>query len=51
MDPSLSEHLIKIGLDPDLYAVSWFLNLFSMVFQYEDTIRIWDLYLLNPFIK
>ncbi|CAG8783877.1 32873_t:CDS:2, partial [Racocetra persica] len=41
-DPELSRHLNKIGYKPDLYAVPWFLTLFTHVFPLDKTYHLWD---------
>lgn len=32
-EPILSVHLEEIKFGPEMYTVSWFLNLFSMIFE------------------
>jgi len=47
--PELSEHLKQEGVDANYYATSWFITLFSSVFQYTmDSYLltvIWDIFI------
>ncbi len=47
-DPNLSLHLDKTGFGPELYAVTWFMNLFAMVYEVEKVKKIWSYILGNP---
>lgn len=47
-DPELSRHLNKIGYHPELYAVPWFLTLFTHVFPLDKTYHLWDKILVGP---
>ncbi|CAG8535135.1 9825_t:CDS:10 [Cetraspora pellucida] len=47
-DPELSRHLNKIGYKPDLYAVPWFLTLFTHVFPLDKTYHLWDKVIVGP---
>ncbi|CAG8640371.1 5304_t:CDS:10, partial [Funneliformis mosseae] len=47
-DPELSSHLNKIGYQPDLYAIPWFLTLFTHVFPLDKTYHLWDKILVGP---
>ncbi|CAG8515822.1 5173_t:CDS:10 [Diversispora eburnea] len=42
-DPELSSHLNRIGYQPDLYAIPWFLTLFT-----HKTYHLWDKILVGP---
>ncbi|CAG8439739.1 12090_t:CDS:10 [Ambispora leptoticha] len=47
-DPELSSHLNRIGFVPDLYAIPWFLTLFTHVFPLDKTYHLWDKLLVGP---
>ncbi|ORX62120.1 hypothetical protein DM01DRAFT_1072584 [Hesseltinella vesiculosa] len=47
-DPQLSSHLETIGFLPDLYAIPWFLTLFTHVFPLDKTYHLWDKFLVGP---
>ncbi|RIA85387.1 hypothetical protein C1645_781994 [Glomus cerebriforme] len=47
-DPELSSHLDRIGYHPELYAIRWFLTLFTHVFPLEKTYHLWDKILVGP---
>jgi hypothetical protein len=47
-EPELATHLEKIQFLPELYALTWFLNLFSMVFDVTRVKRLWDFILFCP---
>lgn len=62
-DPELAKHLHTIGFNPDLYAIPWFLTMFSRkcifelfyslyllidIFSLDKVFRIWDTVLVNP---
>lgn len=40
----VSEHLEKINVDPVLFAVQWFLCVFSYNLPVESVIRVWDVF-------
>lgn len=44
-DPDLAALLDRSGVEPQLWAISWFRLLFLRVFPFESTLRLWD-YLL-----
>ena len=51
-DPVLADHLLRVGLIPDMYAPAWLLTLFSRVRGPQTRIAIWSskvvrLFLLN----
>eukprot|EP01117_Protostelium_nocturnum_P008374 TRINITY_DN2991_c0_g1_i1.p1 TRINITY_DN2991_c0_g1~~TRINITY_DN2991_c0_g1_i1.p1 ORF type:complete len:983 (-),score=137.22 TRINITY_DN2991_c0_g1_i1:79-3027(-) len=48
-DPQLAAHLSNIGFYPDLYAVSWFLTLFSHFLHLDKIFNCWDILLVSPF--
>ncbi|KAG2174861.1 hypothetical protein INT43_005923 [Umbelopsis isabellina] len=41
-DPELSTHLDLIGFMPDLYAIPWFLTMFTHVFPLDKIYHLWD---------
>jgi serine/threonine protein kinase/rhodanese-related sulfurtransferase len=45
-DPKLSMHLHEIGFQPALYAIPWFLTLFTQFFSLDQIARLWDRVLL-----
>ncbi|CAO3685484.1 unnamed protein product [Rhizopus stolonifer] len=47
-DPELSSHLDDIGFMPDLYAIPWFLTLFTHVFPLDKIYHLWDKLLVGP---
>ncbi|KAI9262078.1 rab-GTPase-TBC domain-containing protein [Sporodiniella umbellata] len=47
-DPELSSHLDYIGFMPDLYAIPWFLTLFTHVFPLDKIYHLWDKFLVGP---
>lgn len=47
-DPELVMHLHKIGFHPDLYAIPWFLTLFTHIFVLDKIYWILDTMLLGP---
>ena len=47
-DPELALHLYRIGFQPELYAIPWFLTLFTHILRMEKIYRLWDVILLNP---
>ncbi|KAI8990156.1 rab-GTPase-TBC domain-containing protein [Pilobolus umbonatus] len=47
-DPELSAHLNMIGYTPDLYAIPWFLTLFTHVFPLDKIYHLWDKILVGP---
>lgn len=46
--PRLHAHLEANGVTPDLYALQWFMTLYSKDFPFESMLRIWDLFLCKP---
>lgn len=46
-DPDLSNHLQEIGFIPDLFAIPWFLTMFSHVFPLPKILHLWDQLLLG----
>lgn len=46
-DPQLSIHLHEIGFQPALYAIPWFLTLFTQFFSLDQIARLWDRVLLS----
>ncbi|RKP35070.1 rab-GTPase-TBC domain-containing protein, partial [Dimargaris cristalligena] len=47
-DPELSVHLTKTDFTPQLYAMPWFLTMFTHVFPLDKTYLIWDKFLVAP---
>ncbi|KAI8341702.1 rab-GTPase-TBC domain-containing protein [Chlamydoabsidia padenii] len=47
-DPKLSSHMETIGFMPDLYAIPWFLTLFTHVFPLDKIYHLWDKLLVGP---
>ncbi|KEP60863.1 UNVERIFIED_CONTAM: TBC domain-containing kinase (incomplete catalytic triad) [Hammondia hammondi] len=47
-DPLLAVHLQRIGLGPDLYALSWLLTLFAHALDLPQLFLLWDFLLLHP---
>lgn len=45
--PSLYNHLFEIGFQPELYAIPWFLTVFTHVFPLEKIFVIWNKLLVN----
>ena len=41
-DPELAMHLAKIEFWPDLYAVPWFLTMFSHTLSLHNLLQLWD---------
>eukprot|EP00124_Ichthyophonus_hoferi_P001971 Ihof_evm3s120 gene=Ihof_evmTU3s120 len=41
-EPELAYHLDKIGFLPELYAIPWFLTVYTHVFPLEQIATIWD---------
>uniref|UniRef100_A0A8C4R862 TBC domain-containing protein kinase-like protein n=1 Tax=Eptatretus burgeri TaxID=7764 RepID=A0A8C4R862_EPTBU len=46
-DPELSNHLNHIKFIPDLYAIPWFLTMFTHVFPLHKIFHLWDTLLLG----
>ncbi|GAU90260.1 hypothetical protein RvY_02702-2 [Ramazzottius varieornatus] len=46
-DPVLSSHLTTIGFFPELYAIPWFLTMFTHVFPLHKIFHLWDQLLLG----
>ena len=45
LDPVLSNHLVNIGITPNLYAISWLLTMFAHVLRIDLVFRVWDVLL------
>ncbi|KAI6653363.1 hypothetical protein LOD99_3583 [Oopsacas minuta] len=45
--PQLYNHLFDIGFQPELYAIPWFLTVFTHVFPLEKIFLIWNKLLVN----
>eukprot|EP01125_Pyxidicula_operculata_P009690 TRINITY_DN3176_c0_g2_i2.p1 TRINITY_DN3176_c0_g2~~TRINITY_DN3176_c0_g2_i2.p1 ORF type:complete len:1096 (-),score=309.72 TRINITY_DN3176_c0_g2_i2:111-2912(-) len=48
IDPELAVHLHDIGASADLYAIPWFLTMFTHIFSVDKISRIWDTVLISP---
>ena len=46
-NPDLFNHLNEIGFQPELYAIPWFLTMFSHVFPLHKIYHLWDTLLLG----
>ncbi|XP_063231826.1 TBC domain-containing protein kinase-like protein [Bacillus rossius redtenbacheri] len=46
-DPALANHLAGIGFVPELFAIPWFLTMFSHVFPLHKILHLWDRLLLG----
>jgi len=46
-EPALYNHLDEIGFQPELYAIPWFLTMFSHVFPLHKIYHLWDTLLLG----
>ncbi|XP_023017738.2 TBC domain-containing protein kinase-like protein [Leptinotarsa decemlineata] len=46
-DPELANHLYEINFYPQLFAIPWFLTLFSHVFPLYKILHLWDKVLLG----
>ncbi|KAF9307990.1 hypothetical protein BG003_011790 [Podila horticola] len=47
-DPELSSHLDHIRFVPQLYAISWFMTLFTHIFPLDKIYHLWDKILVGP---
>ncbi|KAG0212206.1 hypothetical protein BGX33_003791 [Mortierella sp. NVP41] len=47
-DPELSSHLDHIRFIPQLYAISWFMTLFTHIFPLDKVYHLWDKILVGP---
>lgn len=46
-DPHLANHLSDIGFTPELFAIPWYLTMFSHVFPIHKILHLWDSLLLG----
>uniref|UniRef100_A0A0V0G8R9 Putative tbc domain-containing protein n=1 Tax=Triatoma dimidiata TaxID=72491 RepID=A0A0V0G8R9_TRIDM len=46
-DPVLASHLHYIGFSPELFAIPWFLTMFSHVFPIHKILHLWDSLILG----
>ncbi|KAK4296947.1 hypothetical protein Pmani_030595 [Petrolisthes manimaculis] len=46
-DPRLANHLHSIGFIPELYAIPWFLTMYTHVFPLQKIFLLWDTLLLG----
>jgi hypothetical protein len=49
--PKLHAHMAEQGLTVDLYALPWFMTLYTKNFPFEATLRVLDVYLCEPHPK
>ncbi|KAF0303619.1 TBC domain-containing protein kinase-like protein [Amphibalanus amphitrite] len=47
VDPLLGQHLTQTGFVPELYAIPWFLTMFTHVFPLHKIFHLWDALLLE----
>jgi TBC domain-containing protein kinase-like protein len=56
-DPVLAQKMKTMGLNPDLFAISWFTTLFSRnhdlfdaldIFPFSHLVHLWDWLLVSP---
>ncbi|RUP48461.1 rab-GTPase-TBC domain-containing protein [Jimgerdemannia flammicorona] len=47
-DPELSRHVEAISFVSNLYAIPWFLTLFTHVFPLDKIYHLWDKFLVGP---
>jgi hypothetical protein len=45
--PALHGHLLKHGVDPDLYMINWVMSLYCGALPLDLVSRIWDIYMLD----
>lgn len=46
-DPILADHLDRLGFQPNLYAIPWFLTMFTHVLPLHKILHVWDSLLLG----
>ncbi|XP_063635632.1 TBC domain-containing protein kinase-like protein [Cydia splendana] len=46
-EPELVTHLFEIGFEPNLFAIPWFLTMFSHVFPLHKILHLWDAFLVE----
>ncbi|UXI20615.1 hepatocellular carcinoma-associated antigen [Sarcoptes scabiei] len=46
-DPILSNHLASLKFVPDLYAISWFLTMFTHILPLHQIFQLWDTLILG----
>jgi len=47
--PQLSQHFETVGISPLFYSSDWFSTLFSYTFDFNLTVKIWDIFFLEGF--
>ncbi|KAI0229602.1 hypothetical protein L0F63_003726 [Massospora cicadina] len=47
-DPQLALHTLRLGFHPQLYAIPWFLTLFTHVLSLDKVFLLWDRFLAGP---
>eukprot|EP01016_Furgasonia_blochmanni_P043546 TRINITY_DN5933_c0_g1_i1.p1 TRINITY_DN5933_c0_g1~~TRINITY_DN5933_c0_g1_i1.p1 ORF type:complete len:337 (-),score=57.15 TRINITY_DN5933_c0_g1_i1:62-985(-) len=45
--PNVFKHFQERDVTPDMYLVEWFYTLFSRSFTFENTLKLWDLFLFH----
>ena len=43
-DPELADHMAEVGMEPEIYAMPWFMTLFASVLPAAYTVRILDVF-------
>lgn len=46
-DPVMSNHFAELGFVPDLYAISWFLTMFTHILPLYQIVQLWDTLILG----
>ena len=46
-DPLMSNHFAELGFVPDLYAISWFLTMFTHILPLYQVVQLWDTLILG----
>lgn len=49
-DPTMSNHFASLGFVPDLYAISWFLTMFTHILPLYQVVQLWDTLILGKFV-
>jgi len=45
--PTLYQHFVSLGINPDIYMIDWVLTMFSKALPLDIVIRIWDVLFLQ----
>lgn len=46
-DPVMSNHFAELNFVPDLYAISWFLTMFTHILPLYQVVQLWDTLILG----